>query len=83
MVRDVSFALLEHRVMESLTNLDVALSVAKAVLFGQAVAVLSCFCGLRVRKSPTELPQAVTKAVVLSLGAVFLIDSLLAAAFYL
>lgn len=83
MVQDVSFALLEHRVMESLTNLDVLISVLKAVLFGQAIAVLSCFSGLGVRKSPTELPQAVTKAVVLSLGAVFLIDSLLAAAFYL
>ena len=83
MVQDVSFALLRSRVMEDLTNADLLILLAKALLFGQAVAILSCFCGLRVRRSPTELPQAVTKAVVFSLTAVFLIDSVIAAAVYL
>ena len=83
LLADISFPLLMAKVMEALTNVDVALSLAKAFLFGQAIAALCCYFGLEVRQSPTELPQAVTKAVVASLTSVFLLDGLLAAAFYL
>lgn len=82
LLQDLSFALLRGRVSAALTNADIVVSAVKAVLFGYAIALLSCYYGLRVRKSPTELPQAVTKAVVSSLVSVVAIDSLVAAAFY-
>lgn len=83
LIQDVSFSLLRGRVMSALTNADIVVSVLKALVFGSAIAVLSCHFGLRVRKSPTELPQAVTKAVVASMLTVVLLDGLVAAAFYL
>ena len=82
-LKDVSLNLLLSRVLRSLTNADVLSSALKALLFGQAVAIPACFYGLRVRRSATELPQAVTQAVVFSLVALFLLDIVLAAIFYL
>jgi phospholipid/cholesterol/gamma-HCH transport system permease protein len=83
LLKDISFALLRARVVSALTNADLAVTVLKAVAFGQAVGVLCCHYGLRVRQSPTELPQAVTRAVVASIGSVLALDSLITAAFYL
>lgn len=82
LIKSISFALLKSRVMSALTNGDLVLSALKALLFGEAIAVLSCYFGLRVQQSPTELPQAVTRAVVASMTCVILLDGL-AAAFYL
>jgi len=83
LVKDISFPLLRSRVMSALTNTDLAVTAFKALLFGQAVALLSCHYGLGVRHSPTELPQAVTRAVVASMVSVLALDSALTAAFYL
>jgi phospholipid/cholesterol/gamma-HCH transport system permease protein len=83
LLADISFSLLQSRVLAALTNADLVASGVKAVLFGQAVAVPACFYGLRVSRSSTELPQAVTKSVVFSLAALFLLDICVAAAFYL
>ncbi|MFA5140563.1 MAG: ABC transporter permease [Elusimicrobiota bacterium] len=83
LLADISFSLLQTRVLAALTNADLLASGLKAVLFGQAVAVPACFYGLRVSRSSTELPQAVTKSVVFSLASLFLLDICVAAAFYL
>jgi phospholipid/cholesterol/gamma-HCH transport system permease protein len=83
MLADISFSILLKHVLAALTNTDLALSLVKGLLFGSVTATLSCYFGLKVKISPTELPQAVTKAVVAALIAVFLADSLLAAVFYL
>ncbi len=80
---DLSLALLLGRVLEALTPRDVLLSALKAVGFGSAIALLSCSFGLDVEPSPTELPKAVTKAVVASLASVLVIDGVIAFAFYL
>lgn len=80
---DIPLALLAGRVTAALNNTDLALLVVKSIAFGETVAALCCHFGLRVRHSPTELPQAVTKAVVASLLAVFLMDGLIAALAYL
>ncbi|MBI4348568.1 MAG: ABC transporter permease [Elusimicrobia bacterium] len=81
-LQDLSFALLRSRVAAALTPADFVMTAAKALLFGQTIALLSCYFGLQVRRSPTELPQAVTRAVVTSLAAVFAGDAILAAASY-
>ena len=80
---DLSFALLRGRVLSALTNQDLVLTAAKALLFGGSTAFISCYFGLRVQRSPTELPRAVTRAVVTCLGVVFLVDGILAAFVYL
>jgi phospholipid/cholesterol/gamma-HCH transport system permease protein len=67
---------------ETLENMDLALALIKGVLFGASVAIVSCYSGLSVQRSQTELPQAVTRTVVLSLSAVLVIDSLIAALVY-
>ena len=82
-LRGLSFSLVQGRVAAALTNADFGLSAVKALAFGLAVSSLSCYFGMRVGRSPTELPQAVTRAVVSSLLAVFLLDALLAAVWVL
>jgi phospholipid/cholesterol/gamma-HCH transport system permease protein len=82
-LRGLSYALIQGRLSSALTLMDFVFSLAKALAFGQAVSVISCYFGLRVLKSPTELPQAVTKAVVTSLIAVFLLEAVFSAVWYL
>lgn len=50
----------------------------KNLLFGIVIAGTACFHGLRVRTSPTELPQQTQRAIVTSLVLVFFMDGLLA-----
>ena len=82
LVKDLSFTLLRGRVAAALTPADFGMTVLKALVFGQTIALFSCYFGLRVKRSPTELPQAVTRAVVASLAGVFAADAVLAAAYY-
>lgn len=81
--RGLSFEAVSGKVMIAMSNLDLGLTILKALLFGATIALVCCYRGLLVRRSPTELPQAVTRAVVASLGAVFLMDAALAAVFIL
>ncbi len=82
-VRDLSAPMVAAKVRAAMTNGDFALTAAKAVLFGTSIAAFSCYNGLLVRRSPTELPQAVTRGVVASLAAVFVLDAALALSFLL
>jgi len=82
-LKDLSFALLVGRFLAALTNTDLALTAGKAVLFGGSIAFSACYFGLRVERSPTELPRAVTRSVVASLVALFVIDGVLAVLHYL
>ncbi|HNX93540.1 MAG TPA: ABC transporter permease [Holophaga sp.] len=61
---------------------ELAITLLKGLVFGGTVPLLCASYGLRVRTSPTEIPQAVTKAVVASLLAVFLSGALLSVAIY-
>lgn len=61
---------------------ELAITLLKGLLFGGAVPVLCAAYGLRVKRSATEVPQAVTKGVVASLLMMFLADALLSLALY-
>ena len=61
---------------------ELAITLLKAVLFGGAIPLLCASYGLRVERSATEIPQAVTKGAVASLLMVFLAGALLSAALY-
>ncbi len=61
---------------------ELAITFLKALVFGGSIPLLCASYGLRVKRSTTEIPPAVTKAAVASLLMVFLIGGLLSAALY-
>jgi phospholipid/cholesterol/gamma-HCH transport system permease protein len=63
-------------VLGSLTTEDIALTVAKGLVFGVIVGVLPCFQGLSVRQGPTEIPQAVIRGTVGSIVLIFICAAL-------
>lgn len=78
----ITSAFFMESIRQSLSNIDFAVTLLKVVLFSGAITFHACHFGLRIRRSQTEIPQAVTKTVVSALVAVFMIDGLLAALFY-
>lgn len=54
--------------------------VIKNLTFGFVIAATSCYNALRVRVSPTEVPQQATRAIVNSLVFIFIIEGLMAIA---
>jgi phospholipid/cholesterol/gamma-HCH transport system permease protein len=69
-------------VRQSLSNLDFVATLLKVCFFSGAITFHACHFGLRVQRSQTEIPQAVTKTVVSALVAVFALDGLIAALLY-
>lgn len=75
--QDVSFAVQLGRFFAIVRPLELAAAMAKALLFGLAISAISCYHGMHVGHSHTEVPQAAIKAVIRSLLAVFLLDGAL------
>jgi len=61
---------------------ELAITFLKSLTFGSAIPLLCASFGLRVKNSTTEIPQAVTKAVVASLLMVFIAGAILSVAIY-
>ena len=78
----VTFGFFMNSVRQTLSNRDFFATVIKVLLFSGGVTFTACHFGLRIRRSQTEIPQAVTKTVVSSLVVVFALDGLIAALFY-
>ncbi len=78
----VTFGFYMESVRQTLSNLDFLATLLKIVLFAGAITFHACHFGLRIQRSQTEIPQAVTKTVVSALVAVFALDGLIAALFY-
>jgi phospholipid/cholesterol/gamma-HCH transport system permease protein len=70
-------------VLGALSATDLYISAGKSVVFGLAIAILCSYHGLAVRPTPTEIPRAVTRAVVRAIGVVFLTSSVISLVFYL
>jgi len=70
-------------VFSVLTLFELAVSLAKSVLFGLFIAAICCRKGLSVGRSVTQIPQAATKAVMQSLFLLFLIDGVVSLFFLL
>ncbi len=71
---DVSFRLFRLNFQEVVKFSDVMDSVLKSVVFGVAVAVTSCYVGLRTTGGPEEIGRAVTRSVVLSFMFIFVLN---------
>ena len=67
----------------SITGGDLIISLLKSLIFGNIISLICIYQGFSVKISPTEVPQATTRAVVQSLFFVFLANSLLTLLFYL
>jgi phospholipid/cholesterol/gamma-HCH transport system permease protein len=78
----VSFGFFMDSVRQALSNGDFAATLLKVLLFSGTITFPACHFGLGIRRSQTEIPQAVTKTVVSALVAIFVLDGLIAALFY-
>jgi phospholipid/cholesterol/gamma-HCH transport system permease protein len=74
---DISLSSLIGNSFEIVTFTDIAASVIKSTVFGMLVSVVSCYHGLRRKSAMTEVPQAVSQAVIRSLMAVFIGDGII------
>ncbi len=63
--------------LSSLSITELFASLVKSLLFGLAIAAVSCSQGLKVSKSITRIPQAITKATIQSLFLVFIFDGII------
>jgi ABC-type transporter Mla maintaining outer membrane lipid asymmetry permease subunit MlaE len=66
-------------VLTSLRARDVWLTVLKALAFGSIVGVVPSYFGLAVRRAPTEIPIAASRAVVSAIVGIFLCSALFVA----
>ncbi len=66
-------------VLASLSARDVLLTVLKALAFGLIVGVVPSYFGLSVRRAPTEIPIAASRAVVSAIVGIFLCSALFVA----
>ncbi|WLT30334.1 ABC transporter permease [Geothrix sp. PMB-07] len=78
----VTFGFFMDSVRQALSNRDFFATLLKVLMFSGAITFHACHFGLRIQRSQTEIPQAVTKTVVTALVAVFALDGLIAALFY-
>lgn len=62
---------------EMISFREIAASLIKSAVFGMLVSVVSCYHGLRKKTAMTEVPQAVSQAVIRSLLAVFVGDGII------
>ncbi|HWQ08843.1 MAG TPA: ABC transporter permease, partial [Holophaga sp.] len=61
---------------------ELLITLLKGIAFGGTIPLLCASYGLRVKRSATEIPQAVSRGVVASLLMVFLVGALLSVALY-
>jgi phospholipid/cholesterol/gamma-HCH transport system permease protein len=71
-----------HALGEAIGWRELSITFAKALAFGALIPLICASSGLRVERSSTEIPQAVTAAAVSSLVAVFLVGAILSVLIY-
>lgn len=64
-------------ILAELGLFDIGISMIKSLIFGLLISCISCFHGLRVKHSITEVPQMTTVAVMQSLFMVIIFDGII------
>ncbi len=82
-IANVSFLAQLQGVFSALGIFDILISVLKSIVFGAIIATSSCFNGLRVKSSITEIPQMTSAAVMQSLSLVFVSDGVITLVSYI
>jgi len=81
-VRDFSFWNGLASVVGLLSLTEVLVSLLKAFVFGLVISITSCFYGLRAEGSFTDIPRAVTRAVLQNVLTLFLLDAVMSYVFF-
>ena len=82
LMRDFSFARGLQNVVALLSLTEFAVSLLKAFVFGLVISVTSCLYGMRVERSVTDIPRAVTRAVLQNVLTLFLLDAVITWIFF-
>ncbi|UYL08187.1 ABC transporter permease [Bdellovibrio sp. SKB1291214] len=82
-IQDMPFAFYAESLMTSFAMDDFLIFLLKNSFSGMIIFVVSCYQGLSVKKSPTEVPQVTTQAVVNSIIFVVVFNLIVTALFYL
>jgi len=80
--RPLSLPFFLHALGRAIGHRELAATFGKCLVFGLAIPLLCTAHGLRVKRSSTEIPQAVTRACVVSLGVLLLAGALLSVLIY-
>jgi phospholipid/cholesterol/gamma-HCH transport system permease protein len=80
---DIPFSFYSENLLRAFGKEDVAIFLLKNGFSGVVIFVVSCFQGLSVRKSPHEVPQVTTQAVVKSIIYVTVFNLVVTAIVYL
>jgi phospholipid/cholesterol/gamma-HCH transport system permease protein len=83
LIQDMSFAFYTDSLMNAFAHEDAFIFVLKNSFSGMIIFVVSSFHGLSVKKSPHEVPQVTTAAVVNSIIFVVIFNLMVTALFYL
>ncbi|MGE5085537.1 MAG: ABC transporter permease [Bacillota bacterium] len=82
-VQDMPFAFYSDSLMTAFGKEDLWIFLLKNGFSGMIIFVVSCYQGLSVKKSPHEVPQVTTQAVVNSIIFVVVFNLMVTALFYL
>ncbi|MNK01109.1 putative phospholipid ABC transporter permease protein MlaE [compost metagenome] len=83
LLQDMPFAFYSDSLMRAMAPEDFWIFLLKNGFSGMIIFVVSCYQGLSVKKSPHEVPQVTTQAVVNSIIFVVLFNLIVTALFYL
>ena len=75
---DVSFHQHIASILLSVSAFDVGISLSKSLVFGAAIAAVTCSHGCMVGRSITEIPKAIIGSQMRSLFIIFIIDGVFA-----
>ena len=79
----MNFGYFVNQFLYHLSFADIIIFVVKSIVFGTAIALISCYQGLKVGTASTEVPQRTIKAAVSSVIAVVVFDIIITVLFYI
>ncbi len=83
LIQDMPFVFYAESLIRSFSKHDMAIFLLKNSFSGMIIFVVSCYQGLSVKKSPHEVPQVTTQAVVNSVIFVVIFNLIVSTLFYL
>jgi phospholipid/cholesterol/gamma-HCH transport system permease protein len=83
LIQELPFSFYLDSLVRALAVEDMFLFIVKSAFSGMIIFVVSCYQGLQVKRSPHEVPQVTTKAVVDSIIYVTVFNMSVTALFYL
>ena len=76
------FSVYLQYILETLSPLDLYISLCKSILFGVVITLFSCYHGLRAKRAPFEVPMVARSGVIQSMFFVFVSSAVISAMFY-